>query len=89
MGSLNFGGGRPTTVENFIGGAAVKVTPIGNVNSNYVKARVTIFNVTSVGSGNIKNGQSYPRPISETLNRSPQPYTNISQIIEFDVIIGL
>jgi hypothetical protein len=86
LGSMNEGYGRPTSVENFIGGAAISITPLGNVNSTFVKSRITIFNVTSVGSGNINNGQSFPRPIGE---KSAQPYTNISQLIEFDVLIKL
>jgi hypothetical protein len=86
LGSMNEGYGRPTSVENFIGGAAISITPLGNVTSTFVKSRITIFNVTSVGSGNINNGQSFPRPIGE---KSAQPYTNISQLIEFDVLIKL
>ena len=80
---------RSATVENFIGGATIKITPIGKASASTIVARVTIVNVTSVGSGNIGDGQSFPRPITETLSGSPQPFTNISQTIEFDVIIKL
>lgn len=72
--------------ENLIGGATVSITPIKQTNDGYVIVRVTIHNVTSVGSGNPTNGQSFPRPIN---SRTAQPYTNISQVIEIDVKIKI
>lgn len=86
LGSWAQGGSTADTPANFIGGAAIKIIPLSISNSNMVKARVMIHNVTSVGSGNINNGQSYPRPIMES---SAQPYTNISQTLELNVNIQL
>jgi RHS repeat-associated protein len=86
FGSLNEGGGSAATVENFIGGAAVKITPLRKAEAGYIIVRVSIFNVTSVGSGNAANGKSKPRSI---LNNSPEPFTNISQTIEFDAKVKL
>jgi hypothetical protein len=89
LGSLSEGGeNNAATVENFIGGAAVKITPLCKATeAGYIIVRVSIMNVTSVGSGNVsKKEKSNPRSLSET---KPEPYSNISQTIEFDAKVKL
>ena len=72
---------RPfASVEQFVGGATITITPVFN-EGKFNHLNVQIFNVTSVGSGNIQNGQSFIRPPTD----SAQPYTNISQTFEFEV----
>jgi hypothetical protein len=73
--------GRPfASVEQFIGSATISITPVYK-GGDFSHLNVQVFNVTSVGSGNAQNGQSFIRPPAD----SAQPYTNISQTFEFHV----
>jgi hypothetical protein len=79
-------GEKATTPANFIGGAAIKIEPVQRINNRTIQVMISIHNVTSVGSGNVENGQSFPRPILES---SAQPYTNISQTIQIIMAVPL
>jgi hypothetical protein len=72
----------PLTVENFVGSAHIKITPLDNR-----IVEVTIFNVTSLTSGDLKKHlpwRQFPESRVEDLNKpKPQPYRNISQTFQF------
>ncbi len=65
-----------TTPEQVIGGANVEINPLEDG-----LLEIRIFNVTSIGSGNIENGKSYMR---QPGFEGSQAYRNISQTFIFN-----
>ncbi len=65
-----------TTPEQVIGGANVEINPLEDG-----LLEIRIFNVTSIGSGNVKNGKSYMR---QPGFEGSQAYRNISQTFIFN-----
>jgi RHS repeat-associated protein len=71
-----FTGREFTTPEQVIGSANVQITPIKEG-----VLEISVFNVTSIGSGNIENGRSYMR---QPNFEGKQSYRNIIQTFNFN-----
>jgi YD repeat-containing protein len=68
--------GTAKTVEHFIGSVRINITPDFSNNTLII----TVFNVTSLGSGSFPGQKSYIRPTEfADTDTQRQPFTNISQ----------